>query len=269
MSDPAPEFVNSPVTTGTRPLRLVVSLHDVSPVSYKAYDRLLDVLSLLGVRSTSLLVVPCMHGRHLASENKPFLAWLSNRQEKGHEIVLHGYCHQARVIPRGIASRLVATCYTNREGEFYGISRGEALGLLDAGLSLLKGGGLRIHGFTPPAWLMGMEGRDAVRAAGFSYTTWYGRVENLHADVNVPAPVLVASSRSQLRRAASLAVVPCLSFLHRRSPVLRIAFHPVDLEAPSVLGCLTREVERAIKNRVPTTYRDLFPPELLAAPIIP
>ncbi|MEF3169207.1 MAG: polysaccharide deacetylase family protein [Deltaproteobacteria bacterium] len=258
-----------PKKTTKRHLHLVVSLHDVSPVSYKAYDRLLDDLALLGVQSTSLLVVPCMHGRHPVSKNGPFLAWLANRQEKGHEIVLHGYFHQARVIPRGLVSRLVATCYTNREGEFYGITQNEAMGFLDAGLSLLRGWGLRIHGFTPPAWLMGMEGRDALRAAGFSYTTWYGSVENLHADVNVPAPVLVASSRSRLRRAASLAVVPCLSALHRRSPVLRIAFHPADLDAPSVLGCLTREVERAIKNRVPTTYRDLFPPEMLAAPIIP
>ncbi|MEX1111537.1 MAG: DUF2334 domain-containing protein, partial [Chthoniobacterales bacterium] len=81
---------------------LAVSVHDVSPLSREASDRMLADLAGAGVGATSLLVVPDHHHRADINRDPSFLAWLRDKQSAGHEIVLHGFYHLRA--PRGGAT---------------------------------------------------------------------------------------------------------------------------------------------------------------------
>jgi len=257
------------LTTIQPPRSLIVSLHDVSPVSMERYGRFMKTVEELGVGVLAILVVPCMHGRHPASGHPGFLSWLSDLEARGHEIVLHGCFHRASAIPPGLFPRLVSTIYTAREGEFYRISREKAVSLIERGLGMLSGTGLRIHGFIAPAWLLSDGGRDAAREMGFSYTTRLNHVELFREGISIRAPSLVTSSRSPWRRTLSRAWVPLIGRTGKNAQVLRVAIHPADLEHHSIERCLTRIIMHAAKTRTPITYRDLLSPVSLSTPITP
>lgn len=247
---------------------LIVSLHDVSPVSMERYDGFMGSIERMGVGVLSLLVVPCMHGRHPASSHPQFMSWLADLQSRGHEIIMHGCFHRASLIPRGVVPRFVSTIYTDREGEFYRITREKAVSLIETGLGMLSGRGLRIHGFIAPAWLLSDEGRDAAREMGFSYTTRLNQVELFREGVSIGAPSLVTSARSPWRRALSRLWVTTLGKITKTAPVLRVAVHPSDLDHPPLGKCLAEIIADARKTRTPMTYRDLLSPASLAAPVI-
>ena len=73
---------------------LVVSLHDVSPLTQTLCEEILAQLRQLGIRQTSLLVIPNHHQRAPITEDSAFRSWLARKVEAGHEPVLHGYFHQ-------------------------------------------------------------------------------------------------------------------------------------------------------------------------------
>src|SRR3954471_8514141 len=99
---------------------LVVSVHDVSPLTQPDCERILRDLAEAGVAVTSLLVIPDHH-RHAPVAAAPhFQRWLIDQVLRGHEPVLHGY-HHSRGPRRGETFRDVWTTrlYTAGEGEFY------------------------------------------------------------------------------------------------------------------------------------------------------
>jgi len=71
---------------------LVVSMHDVTPARAEATKQCMDMLDSINVPASSLLVVPCYHDTELNSSPE-FVNWLHQRQQKGDEIVLHGFRH--------------------------------------------------------------------------------------------------------------------------------------------------------------------------------
>src|SRR5687767_672001 len=106
---------------------LVVSLHDVSPHTQPAVARQLDELRELGVRVTSLLVVPDHHHRGHFLRDRGFCDWLTRLAQDGHEIVTHGYFHQrSRRDDETPVQKLTTRVYTADEGEFYDLDRESA-----------------------------------------------------------------------------------------------------------------------------------------------
>ncbi len=73
---------------------LVVSVHDVAPMTRPAIEKILADLRAAGVRVTSLLVVPDYHHRGKSVDDASFASWLRELQADGHEIVIHGYFHE-------------------------------------------------------------------------------------------------------------------------------------------------------------------------------
>ena len=71
---------------------LVVSLHDVSPLTRERVAHMLDDLLGSGVERIPLLVIPNHHRLAPISEDAIFCEWL-RRVAQRHEIVLHGYFH--------------------------------------------------------------------------------------------------------------------------------------------------------------------------------
>jgi predicted deacetylase len=238
---------------------LIVSFHDLHPGSRTACERFLGLAADAGVHRQSLLVVPRWHRTPPFVQDTDFVHWLRLLADNGHDICLHGNTHVADEIRGGPIARTMARFYTNREGEFYQLTRGEALSKLDDGLDLFGRAGISVHGFTAPAWLLSPDGHKALRERGFHYNTLFGRVDLPQEERSIVAPTLVFSCRSAWRRLVSIYWTRFWMRVHRDAPVLRLAVHPCDLEHPAILKSVLCLLRRAVEDRQPITYRDLAP----------
>ncbi|MGA0850243.1 MAG: DUF2334 domain-containing protein [Chthoniobacterales bacterium] len=236
---------------------LAVSVHDVSPLTREASDRMLADLAAVGVGVTSLLVVPDHHHKADIDKDPAFLAWLREKQAAGHEIVLHGFYH--RRVPRegdGAGKRLVTEHYTAGEGEFYDLGYEEARERMEDGREMLTGAGLDVVGFIAPAWLLGEEAEQAARNLGFAYTTRLGGVLDLRSGEWTRSQSLVYSPRSAWRRSVSLAWNAFLAARLRKNPLARLGLHPPDWNYDTIKTQALRLAREAAADRRVIRYRD-------------
>ncbi len=236
------------------PHSLVVSIHDVSPLTREATEKMLADLQAAGVDRTSLLVIPNHHHRAPVERDPDFAAWLRERREEGHEIVLHGFHHLRQPSGGGVWSRLVTEHYTAGEGEFYDLSREEAGQLMAEGLRVLGAAGFTPAGFIAPAWLLSPGAEAAAREAGFRYTTRLGSVTDLLLNRTYLSQSLVYSVRSGWRRVASLLWNRLLRRRLRRHSLLRLGLHPPDREHEAVWRQATAFARDEAGQRRVTTY---------------
>jgi predicted deacetylase len=236
---------------------LVVSLHDVSPLTQSLCDQILVQLRELGIGQVSLLIIPNHHGRAPIGESPAFQRWLSRAIEAGHEPVLHGYYHRRE---RGKADsfvrRVMTEFYTAGEGEFYNPSSGEAATLLERGLADLSFLPRKIAGFIAPAWLLGAEAEAAVRDLGFLYTTRLStvRVFNGNGNCDIASQSLVWSTRAAWRISMSLVWNRTLSFSLGCARLVRIGIHPPDAQDPLVWKQVRKLIMATIRSRQCVSY---------------
>ena len=243
---------------------LVVSLHDVSPLTRDVFTAMLKELADDGVTKTSLLVIPDHHHRGHMLEDASFCRWLEGLAKEGHEVVIHGYYHQRSRQPNESArQRWVTGVYTMGEGEFYDLSKEEATGLL----ARAKEDFARLDvpapcGFIAPAWLLGPAAREAVREAEFRYTTFLTGVQPFRESGVEPDPdfvrsqSLVYSCRNAWRRACSLGWNAVLRERLNGSPLLRLGLHPPDRQHPRVWKQIRHFVREDAARREVTTYAE-------------
>jgi predicted deacetylase len=185
---------------------LVVSLHDVSPLTQILCEEILAQLHQLGIDQTSLLVIPNHHYRAPIRENSTFRSWLARKTEAGHEPVLHGYFHQRlKQNADSFRAKLTTEIYTAGEGEFFDLSMEEALIRVQRGLDDLAFLPRKVVGFIAPAWLLGANAEIAIRKLGFLYTTRLGRVQTFGRCADIRSQSLVWSTRARWRALTSLA----------------------------------------------------------------
>ena len=228
---------------------LVVSLHDVSPLTQAPCENILVQLQELGVQQTSLLVIPNHHRRAPIAENASFRSWLARKVDAGHEPVLHGYFHQRqRQKTDSLLSRLTTETYTAGEGEFFDLSTEEASFRLQRGLQDLAFLPRNVVGFVAPAWLLSAAAEIAVRELGFWYTTRLSRFQSFRGSGDVRSRSLVWSTRAEWRAWTSLAWNRSLAITTTRTRLIRIGIHPADLGHIAVW--------RQIRQLVPAVRRD-------------
>ncbi len=214
---------------------LVVSLHDVSPLTQILCEEILAQLRQLGIDQTSLLVIPNHHHRAPIRENSTFRSWLARKTEAGHEPVLHGYFHQRqKENADSFRAKLTTEIYTAGEGEFFDLSMEEALIRVQRGLDDLAFLPRKVVGFIAPAWLLGANAEIAIRKLGFLYTTRLGRVQTFGRCADIRSQSLVWSTRARWRALMSLAWNRCLALRLAGAPLIRIGIHPPDLQQPRV-----------------------------------
>ncbi len=214
---------------------VVVSIHDVSPLTRQRTGAILGDLESLGITRVSLLVIPDHHRSGLISDNPEFAGWLREECGRGREAVLHGY-HHLRKNRRedGPWKRLVTRSYTAGEGEFFDLDERTAADLLQRGRAALENCGVSCTGFIAPAWLLGRAAENAVRSAGFGYTTRIATVSDFRSGKIHRSRSQVWSVRAGWRRACSLAWNAALERTTRNSPLTRIGIHPPDWEHPAI-----------------------------------
>ncbi len=214
---------------------LVVSLHDVSPLTQNLCEDILAQLRQWGVAQTSLLVIPNHHQRAPISEDIAFRNWLALKVEEGHEPVLHGYFHQRqKQNADSLRTKLTTEIYTAGEGEFFDLSIEEASIRVQRGLADLAFLRRKIVGFIAPAWLLGANAELAIRELGFLYTTRLHGIQTFDPYGDTRAQTLVWSTRARWRAMTSLAWNRCLALCLARAPLIRIGIHPSDFQYPCV-----------------------------------
>ena len=234
---------------------LVVSLHDVSPLTQSLCDQILVQLRELGIGQVSLLIIPNHHGRAPIGESPAFQRWLSRAIEAGHEPVLHGYYHRReRGKADSLVRRVMTEFYTAGEGEFYNLSSGEAATLLERGLADLSFLPRKIAGFIAPAWLLGAEAEVAVRELGFLYTTRLSKVRVFNGNGDIASQSLVWSTRAGWRISMSLVWNRSLSLCLSGAQLVRIGIHPPDAQHGMVWKQIRKLISAAGRSRRCASY---------------
>lgn len=231
--------------------KLLVSLHDVTPVHAARLDRAEAVLRSLGIAEVTYLLVPRFHDVP-SDENATFIRWCRAPRPFRVHWMLHGYLHRESAADTASTPgtwwkrRLL----TGGEGEFLAL-QGDALHeRLTQGRDVFR----RCldadpDGFVPPAWLAHPALRPALRDLGFAYTEDHHRLYQLQQSRARRAPVITWATRTLPRRVGSLVVCPTLRRMWRAQPVLRVALHPHDFDYPATVSNLTRLLRALVRER--------------------
>jgi len=234
---------------------LVVSLHDVSPLTHAECAAIVDELRALGVPHTSLLVIPDHHHKGHMLADPAFGAWLREQAAGGHEVVIHGYHHlRPRREGEKWGAKLTTRFYTADEGEFYDLDGATATGLVTKARAEFSQLGVSPTGFIAPAWLLSQKAETALRDLHCEYTTRLTNVLDLQTGRTFASQSLVWSVRSAWRRQTSLAWNALLFKRLGANPLMRISIHPVDRRHTKVWQQIRELIIRALADREALTY---------------
>jgi predicted deacetylase len=241
------------------PAAVSVVLHDVSPHTWPACERLLAALDEVAPVPVTLLVVADHHRKGGIEQFPAFLATIGQRCARGDEVVVHGLVHlDEGPPPRGPREWFRRRIYTAGEGEFAVLPKDEAARRLCEGWDRLRALGLAPQGFVAPAWLMGPGTQAALREGPFAYTSTRRELILLPSRTRLSAPSLVWSVRSAWRRRLSAVLNEGLlrrALAHpARYPLLRLGLHPVDADHPEAVRFWQHALREALRHgRVPLT----------------
>jgi len=239
------------------PNQFVLSVHDVAPPHRERVDRILDLLTTIGVPRRSLLVVPNYHGQSRIDQDHEFSSWLRHRQDEGDEIVLHGYDHLDARPPRDRSERFKHRWFTRGEGEFLSLSYWEARDRIARGRTLLTEAGIRAEGFVAPSWLINEDGMQAARDLGFQYTNSYQRFTDLAAGHSHWAPSLVFGP-GHLNEDVGIGLQRLLSPVLARYRIARVILHPPCIDHAGRLAQVVSMIRDQLRHHQPVTYMDLL-----------
>ncbi len=238
---------------------LIVSIHDVSPLTRVTAEEMLADLAAIGIGRTSLLVIPDHHHRAMIGEDPAFCAWLREVADQGHEIVLHGYYHKRpKKEGAGWWQKIITEQYTAGEGEFFDLTQTQARVRLEKAREEFAAQGFRPTGFIAPAWLLGTEAEEAVRKAGFTYTTRLQNFKDLRTGREDVSQSLVWSVRSGWRRSVSLKWNAYLAKKLAPNPLLRVGLHPPDWNHPAIKRQILDLIAAARNERDVMTYESWY-----------
>lgn len=253
----------APAPLGQSGRRLLLAIHDVSPRSEGAVDRLRDHLGRhASADRLALLVVPNHWGEAPIEPGSPFAARLREWAESGAEIFVHGWFHKDATQHRSSIARLKSRHMTAGEGEFLGLERARARSLMRDGRSLLEDiTGRGVAGFVAPAWLYGPGSLAALADCEFKVAEDHWRVWSPGSgEVLAKSPVLTWASRSRARIASSLAAARLLPPLLRRARVARVGVHPGDTTVPAIMASIDCAISRLSRTHRIGRYGDLLGP---------
>lgn len=233
----------------------LVAIHDVTPAHHDRVGRIIELLDHAGINQHAMLVVPQWHGTWDITQHADFARLLRERAAAGAEVFLHGLRHDERGIPRSWHHHLRAYGRTRGEGEFMALSPVEAGMRLDRGLEMLRQTGLQPVGFVPPAWLPGRDWLRLLRERRLAFTESSWAVFDVMAGLRVRASAFCWSTRSRWHQAAGALIAATRLRVQARTPVLRVAIHPPDVEAPRVRDSLRRVLDALLAQRAAVSYR--------------
>ncbi|MBT2374176.1 DUF2334 domain-containing protein [Pseudomonas fluorescens] len=208
---------------------VLLVLHDVTPQTWADYQLFVEAVDALGNVPITWLVVPDFHRHNAVDAHGDFIRQLDKRVAKGDELALHGHYHcDDQPTPRTPKDWFMRRVYTH-EGEFYRLSKAQALSRLADGIELFRRHDWPLQGFVAPAWLMSAGTRQALCQLPLAYTSDPQHLYRLPDFTSIEAPGLVWSARSAWRRGLSKVISERREQRWQSARVIRLGLHPVDM----------------------------------------
>jgi predicted deacetylase len=233
---------------------LVVAIHDVTPECLDEIRFLINALDQFVARPRVFKVVP----QHLP-ESLDLVALLREEQERGSEIVMHGFTHETSGRLRGpLPGRLRARIFAPRAAEFISLSPADMEARLRAGREIFSTAGLRIRGFCAPGWLGSPELRAALRGTGFGYEVTMTRVIDLQAGRGI-ATAWIGYMGAGAVQEQFVGVADGLNLL--TAPlyrVLKVFLHPQHARSSSACRRILDVIPTLMRDRSLVTYGQLI-----------
>lgn len=235
---------------------LVVSVHDVAPVTRAASMAWVEALERRGITG-SLLVVPGPWRGVGLLDDPTLVTWLRAASRSGHEIVQHGWVHEAG--PDGSSlRRAVGTALARGCAEFWALDEQEARSRLHRGRAVLWRADLDPIGFTPPGWLASPGARRALRSLGYRYTTDHAGVVDLVAQHRYLAPALSSRPGGAMEWIGRRTMIAGARHVSALGGIVRVALHPADWEDPCLRTAALLAIDAALDGgATPCTYAEL------------
>jgi uncharacterized protein len=236
-------------------MKLLVSIHDVTPAHAEAVHRLWEYCAALGIRP-ALFVVPNWHGRWPIEDYRFFVDWLRDCSGHGHgaEIFLHGERHDEHGSRRRLADELRAFGRTNGEAEFLTLGYDEARDRINRGVRRLERLRLDPVGFVAPAWLSSPACRTALSESGLGISEDDAGVVLHRRGTRLDSPVVRWSTRTPWRQSAGAVAARFARLVYARRTLVRIALHPSDVAHPKTWRSVRDTLDHCLASRQPWRY---------------
>lgn len=241
-------------TGSSAPPALLVSLHDVSPLTLDDCGRALSLLREAGLDGPSLtvLAIPRHEGGVSIDRDPTTVRFLRGLADEGATLVMHGLTHRMpgrAWTPAGFTRGHV---FARGQGELLRATAEEASRALEEGADILRRAGLEAatRAFVPPAWLLSRAAREVVARAGFAFYEVFGGIVH---DGRLRAPRVIGwGSLNVVETFATAAYADAQSRLRARDT--RLAVHPADMGRPSQRRAITRALARLRARTRPQSY---------------
>jgi predicted deacetylase len=257
----------SALTTTARPAALLVSLHDVSPLTLPDCEAAIALLREAGLTPGQLtvLAIPHHEERIALDAHPPTVRFLRELEDQGARLVMHGLTH--RMVGRSWTplGMFRAHVFARGQGELYNAAADETARRLDEGRAILSRAGLEgaTRAFVPPAWLLSPAGRRVVAERGFDFYEVFGGI--VYCGARHARRVVGWGSLNAVETVATALYADLQSI--RAGVDTRVAIHPADMRVPSQRRAVQRTLARLLPRMRPLNYakylsekpRDLAP----------
>ncbi len=150
---------------------LTVALHDATPPYLEDLKEISEWLDQKSIRPRCIKVIPNYLDQWNILNHSEFLDWVLSQEEKGCEIIQHGYTHRTHAEQKGLFNRLRNKHITKNDAEFLKSDYEEARKYIEKGKQILEEAGLKCSGFTSPTWYQSKETTRAIQDCEFRFFT--------------------------------------------------------------------------------------------------
>jgi predicted deacetylase len=233
---------------------LLVSIHDVSPLTLAASQRAVGLMASEGVpiEALTLLVIPRHENRAPLDRDEPARNWLRQLADSGACLAMHGLTHRMEGRVCNPLRWLVSRGFARGQGEFFVSDRHDFAQRLQAARAIFRSAGLEeaLPGFVPPAWLLSSAASVEVKQSGFEFHERFSGI--VCRDVVRARRLIGFGSLSSIEAVATSALGRWQSL--RTPEDTRLAIHPADMARPSTVRAI-RAVLGNLRGRLqPLNY---------------
>ncbi len=233
---------------------LLVSLHDVSPITLAACKQAVGLLrkAAFPLESLTVLAIPFHEGQVKLCDHAGTIQFLKQLQDGGATLIMHGLTHRMPKHKFNLCAWPMAYGFARGQSEFYYSTESQAKTSLAASQSIMEKAGFSSAAkrFIPPAWLLSRACLVAVRQADYEF---YELLDGIHWHDRVLAPRLIGWGSLTAIESHLTSTWAHLNSV--RSPHdTRLVIHPVDMSRPVSRRSLVQVLSRMCEKLVPVSY---------------
>ena len=237
---------------------LLVSIHDISPLTLDLSRRAIELAGAAGVppSALTLLVIPRHEDRAPLDEHYPTRDWVRGLVDAGACLCMHGLTHLMPGQVRNPWKWALARGFARGQGELLAADTGECAYRLSAAMEIFRRAGLQddVKGFVPPAWLLSADALEEVKRAGFGFYERFGGI--VHRDAIWARRLVGFGSLTWAEARMTAAYALCQSRLAAADT--RFAIHPADLARASSIAAIQACLRRLTANLAAVNYSDFL-----------